>query len=140
MSNKEKFESGEFNVSKPENIPPNSDDVDMKFKELERRHRRTKHIMDSYFQNLIHPLILVGASALYFILFLIIKYWSISSKSPVIQAMNEDLHNASGYIATAVISCIVTEFIQNLRNHDKKISDLVGNLFRIHIQSDLSIR
>lgn len=103
------------NIKKPETIVF-SDDIDPDYEAGKKKHRLTKQKLDSFFQNLIHPFTLIMICFIFLAVFVIFRYLSIGfPDNAILKYIYSDLRACIGYIATAAISCIVTEFIQSLR-------------------------
>nr|DAT34184.1 MAG TPA: hypothetical protein [Caudoviricetes sp.] len=109
------FKDLNTNIKKPE-ANALFDDMDPDYEAGRKKHRLTKQKLDAFFQNLIHPFTLIMICSGFLGLFGLFRYLSIGfPDNTILKCIYSDLHTCIGYIATAAISCIVTEFIQSLR-------------------------
>lgn len=109
------FSSIATDIKKPESATTEKDPDSILYERGILRHRLTKQKLDSWFQDLIHPFVLITIGFVYLLAFLAMRYASLFTSCILVHAVYADMKSAGSYLATAIISCIITEFIQNLR-------------------------
>lgn len=128
MSNKESFESITLDVEKPEEDKEDKytgdEDLDRSLSTQKKRQEIFIQKLDGFLKFIVHPFCLICIGMLFVVMYLIVKYVALYyQESLFLQAFYQDLNNAIGYIATALISSIVTEFIHSLREPKKDKND-----------------
>ena len=122
MSNKKQDFNDLFkNITQPiKNKDDNDDDLDAKLNLNNKKHRNTIQLFDNYFQNITHPFVLTVLCSIVIIVFLVLRYTSLDTKTAWIKKAAKDVEVFIRYFFTVVITYIITAFIENIKRVSKK--------------------
>ena len=98
------------------NVPDSSDDggavdYDLAYSKNQKRHRNTIEILNHWFNVLSHPFVVLGLT------YLVAKYVAVSSGAEVWVAIASDLKGFMSYVATFVVSFILSWFLEHYKNN-----------------------
>jgi len=101
-------ESGVRSVKHPKN-----DDLDQIYEDSGKKHRNWVAHLDHVYENISHPLILIAVFLVILIIFLLARYLGISCPNNlVLKQMHEDTGTVLKYLATVVLTSMITQFFE----------------------------
>lgn len=94
-----------------------NDDLDLKFRDEQKKHRNMLSRMDHWFQILIHPVLIIGITFLIFITYLVFRWLKVAyPANKVILQIENDLGSFIPFLATTFITYVITAMLDNIKN------------------------
>ena len=100
---------------------PKSDDLDQIYEDSGKKHRNWVAHLDHVYENITHPLILIAVFFVIFIIFIWARYRGINYPNNLFyKQVHEDTGTMLTYIATVVLTSIVTQFFEVRKKNQGK--------------------
>lgn len=95
------------------NSQDKEDDLDASYKKAEKRHRNKRAEYDRKFKIIVHPFNLYRVSLVIFVVFILTRYLGLWLKNSILGAISKDAWIFLTYAGTALLTHIITKYIDN---------------------------